>query len=260
MKSALVLVLISALVAAPLFADTVTMKSGETYTGEIIGQTAEYVKLKTESEVLRIELSDITSIAASRVKPDTITVRSGVIYSGKIVKITGEHVMLKMDSDVLGIPLLDVANIATPPEVEIEEALAPSMADAMAKAQEAAEAEINKGLWFAAGFFLSCAGVGIAYAVEPPSPHYYLMGKSPAYIASFTYTYKRKAENIQKTQAMVGCAVSGIACSLVSCITGSRSAAKEDGGGDGCLTPAEEEEMGQGCSEGCSDWDPPHPY
>ncbi len=41
MKGALVFVLISTLIAAPLFADTVIMKSGKTYSGEIIEQTSE---------------------------------------------------------------------------------------------------------------------------------------------------------------------------------------------------------------------------
>ena len=62
MKGPITLVLISALVAAPLFADTITLKSGQTYEGEILEKTNEYIKLKTESEVLRIEMSTIAKI------------------------------------------------------------------------------------------------------------------------------------------------------------------------------------------------------
>ena len=39
MKGPVILVLISVLVAGPLFADTITLKSGQTYEGEILETT-----------------------------------------------------------------------------------------------------------------------------------------------------------------------------------------------------------------------------
>ena len=39
MKTPFILVLISALVAAPLFADTITLKDAQTYEGEIVETT-----------------------------------------------------------------------------------------------------------------------------------------------------------------------------------------------------------------------------
>lgn len=66
MKGALVFVLISTLIAAPLFADTVVMKSGKSYTGEIIEETTEYIRLKTDSKILKIKKSAIATV----IKPE----------------------------------------------------------------------------------------------------------------------------------------------------------------------------------------------
>lgn len=66
MKVPIVLVLISALIATPLFADTITLKNGQTYTGEIVEVVKEYVKFKTESGVLGIPISDIATIDGSK--------------------------------------------------------------------------------------------------------------------------------------------------------------------------------------------------
>ncbi len=68
LKTPIVLVLISALIAAPLFADTVVMKSGKSYTGEIIVETAEYIRLKTDKQILKIKRSAIAEIAVPEVE------------------------------------------------------------------------------------------------------------------------------------------------------------------------------------------------
>lgn len=68
MKGPLVLVLISALIAAPLFADTITLKSGESYTGEIIEETKEYIRLKTDSKILKIKRTAIAKVTTPEVE------------------------------------------------------------------------------------------------------------------------------------------------------------------------------------------------
>lgn len=68
MKGALVFVLISTLIAAPLFADTVVMKSGKSYTGEIIEETTEYIRLKTDSKILKIKKSAIATVIKAEVE------------------------------------------------------------------------------------------------------------------------------------------------------------------------------------------------
>jgi len=67
------LVLISALVTAPLFAETITTKSGETYTGRIIEETKEYIRLQTDSKILRIKRSAIAEITSPDVEVEIET-------------------------------------------------------------------------------------------------------------------------------------------------------------------------------------------
>ncbi|TET47142.1 hypothetical protein E3J62_02345 [candidate division TA06 bacterium] len=68
MKGPLILVLISALITAPLFADTITLKSGETYKGEIIEETKDYIRLKTDSKILKIKQSAIAKVTTPEVE------------------------------------------------------------------------------------------------------------------------------------------------------------------------------------------------
>jgi len=172
MKVPIVLVLISALIATPLFADTITLKNGQTYEGEILEKTNEYVKLKTESEVLRIEMSTIAKIKTPE----------------------GEY----------GV------DVKAPPAL-----LHP---DIVAKAEAAAEAEVNRMLWFGAGCFLNVIGIIVASSVKPSPPHSHLVGKSPEYVATFAEVYEQKAKNIQKEMAAIGCAVNTAACCVYAII------------------------------------------
>jgi len=68
MKGPFILVLISALIAAPLFADTITLKSGEKYTGEIVEETNEYIRLKTDSKILKIKRTAIAKVSTPEVE------------------------------------------------------------------------------------------------------------------------------------------------------------------------------------------------
>jgi len=68
MKGPLILVLISALIATPLFADTITLKNGQIYEGEILEETSDYIRLKTDSKVLKIRRSSIAKITAPEVE------------------------------------------------------------------------------------------------------------------------------------------------------------------------------------------------
>jgi len=62
MKGPLVVVIIVALITAPAFAERVTLKSGEAYSGEIIEETKEYIRLKTDTEILKIRKAAIAEI------------------------------------------------------------------------------------------------------------------------------------------------------------------------------------------------------
>ena len=70
LKGPITLSLISALVAAPLFAETITLKNGQTYVGEVVETTSEYIQLKTDSGVLRIEMSTIARLTTSHVEAE----------------------------------------------------------------------------------------------------------------------------------------------------------------------------------------------
>lgn len=83
MKGPIMLVLITALITGPLFADTIKLKSGETYTGKIIEETEDYVRLKTDSKILRIKRSAIAEestpdveveVEAKKTEPEKVSV------------------------------------------------------------------------------------------------------------------------------------------------------------------------------------------
>lgn len=160
MKGPITLVLISALIATPLFADTITLKTGQTYTGEIIGKTREYIKLKTESEVLTTE---------TQAKSE-------------------------------------------------EQAAGNDNASVKAQAEAAAEAHVNKMLWFAAGCLLNLVGVFLAYTARPSPPEAHLIGKSPEYVAEYTEAFQAKAKSIRTNHSLEGCVLSSavlLTCWLV---------------------------------------------
>ena len=202
MKAPIILLLISALIATPLFADTITLRSGQTYEGEILEKTNEYIKLRTDSEVLRIDMSTIAKIKTPK----------------------GEY-----DVDVKARPLLT--------------------ADIAAKAEAAADAEVQKMTWFAAGCFLNFFGVIVASSVKPSPPHSHLVGKSPEYVAAFAEVYEQKAKNIQKEMATIGCLVgtaAGCVCITLLTIAATHAMGEAFGGifegiFEGCLTGSQSE-------------------
>ncbi len=80
-------------------------------------------------------------------------------------------------------------------------------AEAIVAAERDAQADVNKGLWFLGGCFGNVVGVIIAYAVEPTPPATKLLGKSPEYVAFYTYAYREKAKSLQANSAWTGCTV-----------------------------------------------------
>jgi hypothetical protein len=68
MKGPLVLIIIVALITAPAFADKITLKSGDTYSGEIIEETKEYIRLRTDSKIVKIKKAAIAEIASPDVE------------------------------------------------------------------------------------------------------------------------------------------------------------------------------------------------
>jgi hypothetical protein len=73
MKAPVVLVVIAALIAAPAFPEKVTLKSGDTYTGEIIEETEEYIRLKSGSKILKIRRTAIAEITSPEVEVEVET-------------------------------------------------------------------------------------------------------------------------------------------------------------------------------------------
>jgi hypothetical protein len=53
---------------APAFAERVVLKNGQTYEGEIVEETEEYIHLKTNSETVRIHRADIDLISTQAEK------------------------------------------------------------------------------------------------------------------------------------------------------------------------------------------------
>jgi len=68
-----------------------------------------------------------------------------------------------------------------------------------------AQMDVNKMLWFGAGFIFNILGLGAAYIIEPSPPPIRLLGKSPEYVAVYTDCYKNEAKRVQANKALVGC-------------------------------------------------------
>jgi hypothetical protein len=77
-------------------------------------------------------------------------------------------------------------------------------ARAAMEATQDAQADENAALWFFAGCLLGVIGVIIAYVAEPTPPVARLMGKSPAYLAIYTQTYKSEGRSAQVRASLFG--------------------------------------------------------
>ena len=78
---------------------------------------------------------------------------------------------------------------------------------ACVEGQQAAEANVKGGTWFAVGCLLGLTGWIVSMLVEPSPPASSLVGKSAEYVASFSDCYKSKGKSIQQSKAMTGCLV-----------------------------------------------------
>ena len=84
-------------------------------------------------------------------------------------------------------------------------------------AKRHAEASVNTRVWFLTGCFGSFFGYLTAYTYHHPGPTVPLLGKSPEYVAFYTDTYRKTAQELQSRHALYGCI---IAHSLPLCLTG----------------------------------------
>ena len=87
---------------------------------------------------------------------------------------------------------------------------AQTASDAIAQAEIDAKADVNKTLWFIAGFFGGVLGLILSYVLPPSPPATRLVGKSPEYIAAYTDHYKRVAQKEQFNTALTGCGVCAV--------------------------------------------------
>jgi len=81
----------------------------------------------------------------------------------------------------------------------------PPIPDVVILAQQQAETDVNKLMWFGAGCLLGVFGVLGAYIWEPSPPTVALMGKPPEYISVYIREYKKKAKSLQAKYALYGC-------------------------------------------------------
>lgn len=85
------------------------------------------------------------------------------------------------------------------------QAVADDATDGMLMGEHDARANTSDFLWTTAGCLFSFFGLIAAAAVTPSLPTSRLMGKSEAYVASYTDAYKRTAKSIQTKSALLGC-------------------------------------------------------
>ena len=97
-------------------------------------------------------------------------------------------------------------------------------AEAITAAEQDANKDVNKPLWFGVGcvltglFFLPeplgyivpPSGLVGTYFYQPTPPPSRLIGKSPEYVAAYTSTYKAKSGKIQAQWASAGCLGGGV--------------------------------------------------
>ena len=108
-------------------------------------------------------------------------------------------------------------------------------AEAITAAEQDANKDVNKFLWFGVGcilsglFFLSepfgyivpPSGIVGTYFYRPTPPPSRLIGKSPEYVAAYTSAYQAKRGNIQALWASAGCLGGGL--TIVAVVVGTLS-------------------------------------
>jgi hypothetical protein len=69
--------------------------------------------------------------------------------------------------------------------------------------------QISGTLWFFVGFLLSWIGIILGYVLSPSPDGARLVGKSPAYVSSYTVAYQEAGRSYQGIHAVWGCVTSG---------------------------------------------------
>ena len=64
--------------------------------------------------------------------------------------------------------------------------------------------------WYATGFFLNVFGVGTAYFLTPDVPATNLVGKTPAYVETYTRVYQSEVRKHRLNKAAQGCLASSL--------------------------------------------------
>ena len=77
-------------------------------------------------------------------------------------------------------------------------------------AEQDAESDTNKIIWFIAGLALSILGLLAAYIYQQPPPASRLFEKSEEYMLFYTDAYKAKLRLIQVKYALVGFLITGV--------------------------------------------------
>ncbi len=80
--------------------------------------------------------------------------------------------------------------------------------DVITAAEQDAQTDSNKLLWFAAGLALNVIGILIAYVYQPVPTAMRLHGKSDEDVLFYTDAYKAKTRQIQLIAATIGFIVS----------------------------------------------------
>lgn len=109
-KNLATLLLLSALLAVPLLADTVILQSGASYTGSFENATGNEITFSDNQGVqYRFPLSDVQSLVFTG-STDIVTLRNGKVYSGQY---TGGNTISFTDNQGVGyvFPVKDVASL-----------------------------------------------------------------------------------------------------------------------------------------------------
>ncbi len=104
---------------------------------------------------------------------------------------------------VIGMPQIAIAQQTT----EIQQAIEDARRDARQHTSPLA--------WTAIGFVCNYCGVGYAYFGTPPIPIGVLLGKTPAYVDTYTRVYSQTAKGLRTRAAIIGCGIS-TAASIVA--------------------------------------------
>ena len=75
----------------------------------------------------------------------------------------------------------------------------------MARNEAMFDASNNGCLWGSAGLFLGPIGILLGFFIAPPVPPGRLIGKTPAYIESYSNCFKDEAKGKQALYAVKGC-------------------------------------------------------